>query len=119
MMTNDPALMRRAEGQEDDPTSNANLERIVWTHYEPGRVLTAEARIAPEPDGGFSAYIPQLPGVASQGTDVEDAFRNIADALAGAIRTYRDSGDPIPWIDRDEIEAPAKDERSRRIVVHV
>ena len=49
-----------------------------------------------EPDEGFVASVPALPGCVSQGNTREDALRNIREAIELYLEDCRESGDPIP-----------------------
>ena len=49
-----------------------------------------------EPDEGFVASVPALPGCVSQGDTREDALRNIREAIELDLEDCRESGDPIP-----------------------
>ena len=49
-----------------------------------------------EPDEGFVASVPALPGCVSQGDTREDALRNIREAIEVYLEDCRESGDPIP-----------------------
>ena len=50
-----------------------------------------------EPDeGAFHAYAPTLPGCHTFGATVEEAQRNISEALALHIESMREDGEPIP-----------------------
>ena len=49
-----------------------------------------------EPDEGFVASVPALPGCVSQGDTREDALRNIREAIELYVEDCRESGDPIP-----------------------
>jgi predicted RNase H-like HicB family nuclease len=49
-----------------------------------------------EPDEGFVASVPALPGCVSQGDTREDALRNIREAIELYLQDCRESGDPIP-----------------------
>ncbi len=49
-----------------------------------------------EPDEGFVAAVPALPGCVSQGDTREDALRNIREAIELYLEDCRESGDPIP-----------------------
>lgn len=51
----------------------------------------------PNPAGGFTVSVPQLPGVISEGATKEEARDNVRKALTAALRTYRDAGSDIPW----------------------
>ena len=49
-----------------------------------------------EPDEGFVASVPALPGCVSQGDTREEALRNIREAIELYLEDCRESGDPIP-----------------------
>ncbi len=102
-----PVLSHRA-GQ--DPSGT------LW--YDPaGSEIRCEIRLTAEVDGGYSAYAPELPGVASEGDSAEAALKNIAEALRGALRTYRHEERSIPWLKKAE---PVRHgESCFRIIVHV
>ena len=53
--------------------------------------------LIPDPDeGGFVAEVLELPGCLSQGETVEEAYRNLNDAMAGYIAALLDSGQTVP-----------------------
>ena len=92
------------------------LDSAGWHKPKPSE-YRCEIRLCPEPEGGYSVYVPELPGVVSEGETIEEAVRNIAEALRGVLRTYRQDDQPIPW------QKDAKPLRERescfRIVVNV
>ena len=49
-----------------------------------------------EPDGGFVATVPVLPGCVSQGDTREEALQNIREAIDLYIEDCAASGNPIP-----------------------
>ena len=49
-----------------------------------------------EPAGGFSVYVPSLPGCASQGETEQEALANIREAIEGYLLSLQDDGLPIP-----------------------
>ena len=49
-----------------------------------------------ETDGGFSVYVPSLPGCASQGETEHEALANIREAIEAYLMSLRDDGLPIP-----------------------
>ncbi|MCY3015008.1 MAG: type II toxin-antitoxin system HicB family antitoxin [Planctomycetota bacterium] len=49
-----------------------------------------------EPDEGFVASVPALPGCVSQGDTREEALRNIREAIELYLEDCRESGAPIP-----------------------
>ena len=58
-----------------------------------------------EPDGGFVASVPVLPGCVSQGDSREEALRNIQEAVELYVEDCRAAGDPVPEeVDREFVE---------------
>lgn len=55
--------------------------------------------LLPEDDGGYSVYAATLPGIASQGRTIAEALDNIVEAIGGAIASYRQYGEKIPWLE--------------------
>jgi len=45
------------------------------------KVLQFNAVFQEEDDGGFSVWVPNLPGCCSQGDNFEEAFKNIREAI--------------------------------------
>lgn len=45
------------------------------------KVLQYDAVFEKEADGGYSVWIPDLPGCASQGNNLEEAMKNIKEAI--------------------------------------
>lgn len=52
--------------------------------------------LEPDPDGGYVAVVPALPGCYSQGDTVEEALSNARDAIALTIEDLRANSEPIP-----------------------
>lgn len=73
--------------------------------------------LCPEPEGGFSALVPSLPGVASQGETEEEALENVREAFQGAVAEYLGSGERIPWC-RDITRQKPNDAKEKWILVH-
>ena len=48
-----------------------------------------------EPDGGYVAIVPSLPGCVSQGDTHEDVMANIREAIDLYIEDCVESGDPV------------------------
>ena len=55
-----------------------------------------------EPDGGFVASVPLLPGCVSQGDNRDEAITNIREAIELYVEDCRSAGDPIPQEDSRE-----------------
>jgi predicted RNase H-like HicB family nuclease len=46
----------------------------------------------PQVEGGYHAYAPELPGLHTQGDDLEEATRNAEEALALYVEGLREEG---------------------------
>lgn len=49
-----------------------------------------------EEEGGFSVWVPDLPGCASMGDTYDEALENIREAIEGYIAAHRAEGLPLP-----------------------
>jgi predicted RNase H-like HicB family nuclease len=47
-------------------------------------------------DGGFGAYVPDLPGCVGMGATKEEAMENIAEAIQFHIEGLKEEGLPVP-----------------------
>lgn len=45
------------------------------------KILQYDTVFEKEEDGGYSVWVPDLPGCASQGDNLEDAIKNIKEAM--------------------------------------
>lgn len=74
-----------------------------WTDFKEGTGPVYECRVVfvPEEEGGYSAHCLNLPGVISQGDDVNEAIENIADAFRETILYHLEAKEDIPWEDVD------------------
>ena len=62
----------------------------------PAHDLTYTVILEREDDGGFSVWVPDLPGCASQGDSYEEAIANIKEAMGLYIESVRADGMPVP-----------------------
>lgn len=63
-----------------------------------------------EPDGGFVAVVPALPGCVTQGDTRDEALANVREAIEVYIEDCLDAGDPVPTeVGREfiEVKVPA------------
>lgn len=60
-----------------------------------------------EPDNGYVATVPILPGCVSQGDTREEALRNIREAIELYVEDCRAAGDPVPGEDSMRISSRA------------
>jgi predicted RNase H-like HicB family nuclease len=49
-----------------------------------------------EPEGGYTAIVPALPGCISYGKTIEKAREMIQDAISGYIKSLRKHGEVVP-----------------------
>jgi len=49
-----------------------------------------------EPDGGYVAVVPALPGCVTQGGTRDEALANVREAIEVYIEDCLDAGDPVP-----------------------
>jgi predicted RNase H-like HicB family nuclease len=47
-------------------------------------------------DGGFGAWAPDLPGCVALGDSIEDAERQMREAIAFHLEGLREQGEPVP-----------------------
>jgi predicted RNase H-like HicB family nuclease len=73
---------------------------------EPAREV--EFVFEPEPEGGYHAYAPELPGLHTQGDDLEEATANAEEALALYVEGLREEGRPLEMgVVRRRLRLPA------------
>jgi antitoxin HicB len=67
----------------------------------PMRFYNFEIVIEKEPeDEGYSAYSPSLPGCFSNGRTIEDARRNMREAIQQHVAALLAHGEPVPQNER-------------------
>jgi predicted RNase H-like HicB family nuclease len=52
--------------------------------------------LRPEPEGGYTALVPALPGCVTYGRTVDEAREMARDAISGYIASLRKHKDPVP-----------------------
>ncbi len=57
-------------------------------------------------DGGFTAYVPDLPGCVSEGDSLEEAAEMIAQAMALYLESRHEQGWSLPRVEHRRV-APA------------
>ena len=63
------------------------------------RTLSYKVVLEPSKDGGYSAYVPSLPGCVSEGDSHQEALDNIRDAIRGWLEVAQEPGDYVPSSD--------------------
>lgn len=59
--------------------------------------------LVPEPEGGFSVFVPALPSVATQGETVEEAMAMAREAIEGYLEVMAEDGLPIPVVEHRRV----------------
>ena len=52
--------------------------------------------LRPEPEGGFTVFVPSLPGCITYGKDVREAKAMALDAITLYVETLVEDGEPVP-----------------------
>jgi antitoxin HicB len=68
--------------------------------------------LRPEPEGGFTASVPALPGCVTYGRTLSEARQMAKDAISGYIGSLKKHGEPIPT-DEETLVASLELEYSR------
>ena len=66
-----------------------------------------EIVLQPEPEGGFSVFVPELPSVATQGETVEEATTMAKEAIEAYLEAMQEDGLPIPSVQRGRVAVHA------------
>ncbi len=70
--------------------------------------LEFEFVFEPQQEGGYYVYSPDLPGLHTQGEDLDDAEANAVEALVLYVEGLREDGLPIPaGVVRRRLAVPA------------
>jgi antitoxin HicB len=62
-----------------------------------------EIVLVPEPEGGYSVFVPELPSVATQGETVEEAEAMAKEAIELYLEAMDEDGLPIPSVERKRV----------------
>jgi predicted RNase H-like HicB family nuclease len=74
----------------DRTSTQASIGLMTKARYHYNIVLR------PEPEGGYTALVPALPGCVTYGRTVVEARAMVKDAISGYIASLRKHKDPIP-----------------------
>ncbi len=66
-----------------------------------------EIVLQPEPEGGFSVFVPELPSVATQGETIEEATDMAKEAIEAYLEVMHEDGLPIPTVHRGSVAVHA------------
>ena len=59
-------------------------------------MLTYTVELEPQKEGGYTVTVPVLPGCISEGDTLEEALKNIKDAIEGYLKVLAKHGRSIP-----------------------
>ena len=59
-------------------------------------MITYNIKLEPQKEGGYTATVPALPGCISEGDTLDEALRNISDAIEGYIKVLAKHERKIP-----------------------
>jgi len=59
--------------------------------------------LEPQPDGGYTAYVPSLPGCISEGDDRNQAVANIREAIAVYTESLAERNIAPPQVEEREV----------------
>ena len=66
-----------------------------------------EIVLQPEPEGGFSVFVPDLPNVATQGETIEEATEMAKEAIEAYLDVMHEDGLPLPTVHRGSVAVHA------------
>lgn len=101
----------------DQESEMVSIEQLDEGEKLTSNTYVCEVRIVREKEGGYSVYAPQLPGAHSQGETAQDASESIKEAIGSLIRSYLDSKEEIPWIDRSEVPPRQEGEMAKWVTI--
>jgi predicted RNase H-like HicB family nuclease len=55
--------------------------------------------LEPQPEGGYTVYVPDLPGCISEGETEDEALAMIRDAMTGYLGVRQERGWPLPHVE--------------------
>ena len=59
--------------------------------------------LEPQAEGGYTVYVPDLPGCISEGETVEEAMRMIQDAISGYVSVLNEMGWELPKVQHRQV----------------
>lgn len=59
--------------------------------------------LEPQEEGGYTVYVPALPGCVSQGETADEALANIKEAIEVYTESLKARGLPLPTVEEYEV----------------
>jgi len=60
--------------------------------------------LEPQPEGGYTVFVPELPDVITEGDTKEEAITNVKDAIEGYLQVVKEMGWPVPKVEEEIVE---------------
>ena len=91
--------------------SIVDLNKVTLLKYI--MVMRYQIVLRPEPEGGYTVFVPALPGCITWGRTLRQARRMAIDAIEGYLASLQKHGEPIPRDDESlstsvDVECPAE-----------
>ena len=79
-------------------TDNSRIEfdNLIQKQYYKLYMITYSVKLEPQKEGGYTTTVPALPGCISEGDTLDEALRNISDAIEGYIKVLAKHERKIP-----------------------
>lgn len=68
-----------------------------------GAKMKYKVVLEPQEEGGYTVYVPSLPGCVSQGETTEEAMTNIREAIEVYLESLKARRIPMPQIEEREV----------------
>jgi predicted RNase H-like HicB family nuclease len=59
--------------------------------------------LEPQEEGGYTVYVPALPGCVSQGQTVEETMDNVKEAITVYLESCKQRGIDLPQVEEREV----------------
>lgn len=60
--------------------------------------------LEPQPEGGYTVFVPELPDIITEGDTKEEAIARARDAIEGYLKTMEEMGWEIPRVEESKVE---------------
>ena len=60
--------------------------------------------LEPQPEGGYTVFVPELPDVITEGETEEEALANVKDAIEGYLAVLKEMGWSRPIVKEQMVE---------------
>lgn len=67
------------------------------------KAITYNVVIEPQIEGGYTVYVPDLPGCISEGRTINEAMAMIKDAITGYLAVQKEKGWKLPKVEHRQV----------------